>query len=105
MLPSQLNTESFKGYPAQAQKLAVSRVALLRELPLGFTPFLLKEVISYDWKFPVEQRELDHQFDYLAALSPAQRQGEMAVFSNLRLSTQIENFDWVNKPSQFLEML
>lgn len=97
--------ESFKGYSPQAQKLAVSRVALLRELPLGFTPFLLKEVISYDWKFPVEQRELDHQFDYLAALSPAQRQGEMAVFSNLRLSAQIENFDWVNKPSQVLEML
>lgn len=105
MIPSQLNAETFNGYPPQAQRLAASRVALLRQLPLGFTPFLLKEVISYDWKFPVEQRELDHQFAYLTELSPGQRQQEMAVFSNLRLSSQIENFDWVNKPSQFLEML
>lgn len=105
MLPSQLNTESFKGYPPQAQKLAASRIALLQQLPLGFTPFLLKEVISYDWKFPAEQRELDHQLAYLESLSPSQRQQEMAVFANLRLSLQLENFDWVNKPSQFLEML
>jgi hypothetical protein len=105
VVPSQLTVESFKGYPPKAEKLAVNRVVLLQQLPLGFAPFLLKEVISYDWKFPVEQLELDRQLAYLEALSSAQRQQEMAVFAKLRLSPQLESFDWVNKPGQFLEIL
>ena len=37
---------------AEARRLAVKHVALLRRLPLGFVPLLLRELIVYDWKFP-----------------------------------------------------
>jgi hypothetical protein len=103
--PTQLKIEDFKRYPPRALKLAVARIALLRQLPLGFVPFLLKEFIAYDWNFPVEQRELDQQLIYLDSLPPEQRQRQMAVFAQLRLSPRLESFDWVNAPGQFLEQL
>lgn len=105
MSPTQLNIKDFKNYPPKARTLAANRVALLRQLPVGFLPFLLKEINSYDWNFPIEQRELDRQLVYLESLSPEQRQRQMAVFAQLRLSGPLENFDWVNAPGQFLEQL
>jgi len=70
VLPNQLVSESFAAYPAEARSLAVSRLPLLRRLPLGFVPLLLRELIVYDWKFPAERKNLDRQFAYLASLSP-----------------------------------
>ena len=105
MSPTQLKTEDFAKYPPKAQKLATNGIALLRQLPLGFVPFLLKEIIAYDWHFPVEQRELDQQLVYLETLPTDQRRLQMAVFSQLRLAPQLESFDWVNAPGQFLEQL
>lgn len=105
MSPTQLKTEDFKTYPQKAQELAGNRIALLRRLPVGFLPFLLKEIILYDWNFPIEQRELARQLDYLEALSPEQMQRQMAVFAHLRLSGRLENADWVTAPAQFLEQL
>src|SRR5262245_22526402 len=51
MLPNQLAAESFSGYPAEAKLLATKQLALLRRLPLGFVPLLLRELIVYDWRF------------------------------------------------------
>ena len=100
MLPAQLTAGDFKTYPAKAQALAVKHLALLRQLPLSFAPFLLKEVISYDWKFPVEQADLEHQLAYLE-----QRQPILARFERLQLAPNADAFDWVHQPAQFLEQL
>ena len=105
MLPRDLKAESFNRYPPKGQKIATARLSLLQQLPLGFVPFLLKEIISYDWKFPAEQHELDQQLSYLASLTAEQRQQQMAVFAQLQFSSQLESFDWVNAPGQFLERL
>ena len=105
MLPPQLNADHFSSYPPKGRKLAAARIALLRELPLGFVPFLLKEIAAYDWKFPAEQRELDQQLVYLEALPAEKRAQQMAVFSQLKLSSALENVDWVNSPGRFLEQL
>ena len=105
MLPSQLSGGQFHAYPPKAQQVAVGNIALLQRLPLAFVPFLLKEIILYDWKFPAEQWELDKQLSYLARLSEQQREAEMARFPKLRLAPQLEAFDWVNSPGRFLEML
>jgi len=105
MLPSQLSAEQFGKYPPKARQVAVTNVALLQRLPLSFVPFLLKEIVLYDWKFPAEQWELDKQLSYLADLSDERRQAEMARFARLRLTSQLEAFDWVNSPAQFLELL
>lgn len=105
MTPSELKPEQFNGYPPQARQLAVTNIELLRQLPLGFLPLLLRELIAYDWKFPAERKELDYQLAYLNGMTAEQRQREMAAFEALRLSPELEQVDWVNAPTQFSEKL
>src|SRR5262249_5170841 len=105
MLPSQLTSESFAGYPAQAREIARRQLPLLRKLPLGFLPLWLRELILCDWKFPAERREIDRQFPYLASLSSDQLVREMAPFAKLRLTAALERIDWVNSPAIFTEQL
>ena len=105
MGPAQLRVESFKSYPPEARALAAANLALLQNLPLGFAPFLLREIIVFDWKFPYEQSELTHQLAYLSKLTEEQRQKEMAPFATLKLSEKLDSNDWVNQPAQFLEQL
>jgi hypothetical protein len=105
MTPSQLQTASFQSYPPQGRQLAVRNVELLRQLPLSFLPLLLREVIAYDYKFPVEKEELDHQFTYLQSMPPEQIQQIMRPFSGLRISPEVERLDWINSPVDFSEQL
>jgi hypothetical protein len=105
MLPRDLKASQFAGYPPQARELAAGRVSLLQQLPLGFLPLLLREIIVYDWKFPPERSELDHQLAYLESRSPVERRQLLAGFEKLRLAPELEAFDWVNEPGQFSEQL
>jgi hypothetical protein len=105
MVPSQLNAESFGKYPPDGRKVAAAHIDLLRQLPLGFVPFLLKEMAAYDWKFPAEQREVVQQLTYLESLPAEKRARQMAVFAQLQLSPALENTDWVNDAGRFLEQL
>jgi len=105
MQPSQLAAPSFVGYPAEARRVAVSRVELLRQLPLSFLGLLLKELIVYDWKFPAERNDVDRQFTYLQSLSPGQLAKAMAEFSKLRLTDELGKADWLNAPATFTERL
>jgi hypothetical protein len=100
VLPAQLSAEDFRTYPPKARDVAVQHLPLLRALPLSFAPFLLKEMISYDWKFPVEQAEFDHQLAYLEKQRPPLRR-----FEQLKLAANADAFDWVHSPAQFLEQL
>jgi len=105
MLPAQLSVESFAAYPPKGRALAAANLTLLQKLPLGFAPFLLREMVVFDWKFPYEQGELTHQLEYLNKLAEPQRQAEMAAFAKLKLNEKLESGDWVNQPAQFLEQL
>jgi hypothetical protein len=105
MLPNQLAPESFRGYQPEARRLAASHVALLRRLPLGFVPLLLREVVVYDWKFPAERREIEGQFAYLTNLSDEGLAKAMAPFAGLRLTDALGKADWVNAPAVFTEQL
>src|SRR3569833_612332 len=105
MLPAQLRKEDFSRYPPEARDLAQRELALLRALPLSFVPLLLRELIVFDWKFPVERKELIDQIEYLRGLSSEQLQQTMAAFVKLRLPGELEAVDWVNSPSIFSEQL
>lgn len=105
MQPSQLTAESFKSYPPKGRALAVANLKLLQALPLGFVPFLLKDILTFDWKFPAEQAEMTNQIIYLNKLWEQQRKREMEPFEGLKLNEKLENTDWVNQPAQFLEQL
>jgi hypothetical protein len=105
MQPGQLTPADFSAYPPKARAIAEQHLALFRTLPLSFLPLLLRELINYDWKFPAEREELDHQLAFLHE-QPAERQAElMAPFRKLQLSEQLASVDWVNVPAQFSEQL
>jgi hypothetical protein len=105
MVPLQIKPEQLQTYPPKARQLVVDHIALLRQLPTSFVPLLLWEIIAYDWKFPAEQKNLNQQLAYLESLSPEQRQELMAGFAKLRLSPELESFDWVSAPVQYFEKL
>ena len=105
MLPSELTAGQFDKYPAAAKEVAVSYLALLQRLPLAFLPLLLRELSAYDWKFPAERMELDRQLAYLASLKPEALQQWMSPFAGLKLSAELEHFDWINDTATFSEHL
>jgi hypothetical protein len=105
MLPNQLNAGEFRGYPPEARRVAIGHLELLRELPLGFVPLLLRELIVYDWRFPAERRELDAQFAYLTSLRGEPLRQLMAPFEALRLTDELQRLDWAGSPAQFSERL
>jgi hypothetical protein len=105
MRPKDLRREHFEKYPPEAKQLATIQLPLLQRLPLAFLPLLLREVIAYDWKFPAERKELDHQFAYLGAMSADQLRQTMAAFDTLHVPAKLEDLDWVNAPAAFSEQL
>lgn len=95
----------FDAYPPLAKQVALDQLNLLREMPVPFLALLLREVINWDWKFPAERKQLDGQFTYLRSMSAEQRKILFVPFANLKLSPQLEDFDWVNDPASFSEQL
>src|SRR5438067_6966562 len=69
MRPEDLKPEQFSGYPPEARKLALDYLETFRRLPLSFLPSLLREVIEFDFKFPVERRHLEKELGNLRSLS------------------------------------
>ncbi|HEX2919383.1 MAG TPA: hypothetical protein VHN81_12755 [Edaphobacter sp.] len=105
MLPPDLKPEHFSNYPPQARKLAVTHIATLQQLPLSFLPNLLREVIQYDYKFPIEAQGISKELSILAALPPAQLHDWFQSFRELTLPSKLEVFNWLNQPAQFVEQL
>lgn len=100
MTPAQLTRESFSQYPPEGRGLAVEHIELLRKQPPAFLPLFLREVIGYDWKFPVERKELEHQFSYLDGHAAA-----TGAFAQLRIPAELQALDWLNSPAVFSEQL
>jgi hypothetical protein len=105
MLPSDLKPEKFAGYPPEARKIVVHYLGTLQQLPLSFVPGLLRELINYDFKFPAERTAHERELAHLSSLSPSQLKQWFQGFAQIRLSRQLEDFDWVKSPGQFVERL
>ena len=103
MLPRDLQAEQFAGYLPQARRLVVDNLGVLRQLPISFVPNLLREIIDYDFKFPAERSAIGRELAALASLSQSQIKEWFQGFSQLSLSSKLENFDWINQPAQFVE--
>jgi hypothetical protein len=105
-MPSiKLTPEQFSGYPPEARKLVTNDLAALERLPLSFLPSLLREAIDYDFKFPAERKALERELRNLNSLSAEQIKDWFKGFAQIHLSPQLEQFDWVNAPAQFVEQL
>lgn len=105
MLPRDLKAEQFSGYPPEARDLVVAHLATLRQLPLSFLPSLFREVIDYDYKFPVERQVISSELSSLSSLSPVQRNEWFQAFSQILISVKLEQSNWVSQPAQFVEQL
>jgi hypothetical protein len=105
MLPRDLKSEQFKSYPPEAKKLAVDYLGALQPLPLSFLPSLLKEIVEFDFKFPVERRAIESELGNLHSLSSAQVSDWFREFAAIQMSASLENADWVNAPGLFVEQL
>ncbi len=103
MQPSDLQPEHFAAYPPEAHKLIAAHLDVLRRLPLSFVPSLLREIIEYDYKFPAERSDIDHELTSLNSLSATQLKQRFEAFSQISLSFALEQFDWINLPAQFVE--
>ncbi len=105
MQPQDLRAEDFSKYPPEARALAVAHLSVLQKVPLALLPILLRETIDYDCRFPVEQRAIERQLNYLATLQPASFTILMSGFSAVRLPAEVGKIDWVNQPQHFSEQL
>ena len=105
MLPSGLKPEQFNGYPPAARKLVTGYVGALKRSPLSFIPSLLREIIEYDFKFPPERKAIENELANLSSLSPEQMKEWFQEFAEIKVSTKLENVDWVNSPGLFVEQL
>jgi hypothetical protein len=105
MQPRDLKPDQFKAYPPEARKLATEYVGSLQRLPLSFLPSLLREVIDYDFKFPAERKSLEKELANWNALPEEKGKEWVSGFAQISLSPQLEQFDWVNQPAQFVEQL
>ena len=105
MLPIDLKPEKVTGYPPEARKIVTEHLGTLQRLPLSFVPGLLRELIDYDFKFPAERKAHERELAHLSSLSAGQLKEWFQGFAQIRLSTQLEEFDWVESPAQFVERL
>jgi hypothetical protein len=105
MLPPDLKPEMFSDYPPEARRLALDSLGAFQRLPLSFLPSLLREVIDYDFKFPVERQLLQKELANLLSLTPQESKDWFRGFAEIHLSSKLEQFDWINSPSQFVEQL
>jgi hypothetical protein len=105
MLPRELKPEQFVSYPPEARRLVTNYLAILRQLPLSYVPSLLRELIDYDFKFPAERKAREKELANLDSLSSVEVKEWFAALMQIRLSPQLEEFDWVKTPTQFVEQL
>jgi hypothetical protein len=103
MLPRDLTAAQFTGYPPEARKLVVANLDTLRQLPLSFLPSLLREIVDYDYKFPAERKEVTSELVILGRLNSSEIAEWFQAFSQITLSTKLEQFDWAARPALFVD--
>ena len=68
-------------------------------------PGLLREVIDYDYKFPAERLVISRELATLSAPPAAQINDWFRGFSQVSISSKLEQSDWVGQPAVFVEQL
>lgn len=103
MQPRDLTAADFASWPPQARALATAHLETLRRLPLSLLPSVLREIVSYDFSFPVERTAVEKQLAALAALDERERAAWFHGFEPISVPRDLEKSDWVGHPAQFLE--
>ncbi len=105
LVPLALAVQNFAAFPPQAKALAVEYLSVLRQTPLPLLPILLREIATYDWKFPLERARIRGQLAWLGSLTPARRAALATPFAALKLPAGLDAVDWLNDPGGYMEQL
>jgi hypothetical protein len=97
--------ERLKAFPELARALLTENLELLNRLPTPFASFLLREVIHYDWKFPMERQEIASNFVFLQGLPAPDFDELMRPFRNIKLPAALTGDEWVVDPIAYSEKL
>ncbi|HTW81722.1 MAG TPA: hypothetical protein VME23_19395 [Terracidiphilus sp.] len=92
-----LTAASFATYPPQGRELAVSHIEALRQIPVALLPVFLVDLKAFDWKFPVEQREITKRIEFAGA-NPSSLTG----FSDIHVTSALDNPERMKDPQRFL---
>lgn len=92
-------------YPPQARALAISNIGLLSRLPVVFRAILLRELLPFDWSFPVERRQVEDHLNLLNGLSTAELNSRLRGFAEIKLNPAMELVDGWTDPVGFMEQL
>ena len=92
-----LTVESFASYPSGGRALAISQLDALRRIPAALLPVFLVELKVYDWRFPVEQREIVDRLEF-AGSHPEALKG----FRGIRLPENLGCGNGLQDPQRLL---
>jgi hypothetical protein len=103
--PRYLRPESFNHYSLEARTFAVTNLEVLSRIPLSLLPLLLRQVIAFDWLFPIEREQLTQHFRWLHQMDAPTFDRLMASFAKFSLPQELLRIDWVDHPQSFSEGL
>lgn len=102
---NRLQAQSFAAYPPRGRALASANLVLLRWVPLPLLPILLRELSTFDFRFPREQERMRGQLQWLSAMPEAEHVAVFAPFRALSLPDSLAAGDWVNDAPRYMEQL
>ncbi|WP_183767783.1 hypothetical protein [Tunturibacter empetritectus] len=99
-----LQSSDFAQYPPQARDLAQRYLPTLTSLPVAFLAVFLRELMGYDWQFPVERAETEAQLHTLRKRSERpDLQQTLARFEALPIAPCFQRIGWAAQPSRAVE--
>ncbi len=96
-MPISLSSSDFSFYPPEGRKIANAHLATLQKIPVALLPVFLAELRDYDWKFPIEQREIVARLEFVQATPTS-----LSAFRTIRVSSDLDNSENVKDPQRFL---
>jgi hypothetical protein len=99
-----LQSSDFARYPPRARDLAQQYLSMLTSLPVAFLAVFLRELMGYDWQFPVERAETEAQLHTLRNRGnlPILQQ-TLARFDSLPIAPCLQRTGWAAQPSRAVE--
>lgn len=99
--PIDLKAADFGRYGSEGRGVARKYLDVLRSMPLSLLVAFLRELRSYDWKFPKEQEWVEYQLSFLQLCPEIERRKLYQPFNSISVPSGLQEMDWVNDPKGF----
>jgi hypothetical protein len=99
--PEELKPDDFLHYGDEGRRVAIEYLGVLRQMPLSLLVAFLRELRSFDYKFPQEQQKVHFQLAYLTSCAETDRSAAFQPFAEIPVSSKLQEMDWLNDPQSF----